>query len=194
MTSRPSDVRPLLEFLGLTYAATWICWAAAVAVMRAGDAGFTAVSPAAGTLFLLGTIAPSLVALALTASGEGANAAGVLFSRIFKWQVNARWYVFAVGYIATIKLTAALVCRVATGAWPRFGGEHWYVILAALTISTWTQAGEEIGWRGYALPRERGTAADATSLVAWIATALLWLAAAYFLVRMRGIRTLQLSA
>src|SRR5207245_3974942 len=39
------------------------------------------------------------------------------------------------------------------GGWPRFGAEPWYGILAAIGLSTPFQAGEEIGWRGYALPR-----------------------------------------
>jgi membrane protease YdiL (CAAX protease family) len=67
--------------------------------------------------------------------------------------VAARWYVFAIGYIPAVKLTVALVHRVATGAWPRFGSEPWYLIPFAIAISTPVQAGEEIGWRGYALPR-----------------------------------------
>src|SRR5882672_8877153 len=36
---------------------------------------------------------------------------------------------------------------------PRFGDEPWYLILGAIAVSTPFQAGEEIGWRGYALPR-----------------------------------------
>src|SRR3989441_1569380 len=40
-----------------------------------------------------------------------------------------------------IKLTAALVQRVATGAWPRLGSEAWYVIPVAVAFSTPFQAG-----------------------------------------------------
>jgi len=67
--------------------------------------------------------------------------------------VAAGWYLFALAYIPAIKLTVALVHRLATGAWPRLGDEPWYGILAAIAFSTPFQAGEEIGWRGYALPR-----------------------------------------
>jgi uncharacterized protein len=145
--------RPLLAFFSLTYAATWTCWAAAAAISR----GSAPTDPASGTLtsalILLGTISPSLVALALTERAEGRNATQALLGRLFLWQVSARWYVFAVGYIAAIKLTAALVHRVVTGAWPRFGDDSWYLMVAAIAVSTWVQAGEEIGWRGYALPR-----------------------------------------
>jgi membrane protease YdiL (CAAX protease family) len=54
-----------------------------------------------------------------------------------------------------VKLTVALLHRVLLGAWPRFGGEAWYVMLAATIFSTIVggQSGEEIGWRGFALPR-----------------------------------------
>lgn len=76
-----------------------------------------------------------------------------LLRRILHWQVGARWYVFAAGYLAAIKLTAAILHCLVTGAWPQFGPTPWYIMLLAVAISTWTQAGEELGWRGYALPR-----------------------------------------
>jgi len=263
--------RPLLTFFSLTFAVTWTCWFAAGAISHGNEAAAPALAILTEALFLLGTFAPGLVGLALTQLGEGRAATGALFGRIFHWHVGARWYVFAVGYMPAIKLSAALVHRVVTGAWPRFGQEAWYVMAGAIVISTWVQAGEEIGWRGYALPRlsdrfglapasvilgmiwatwhlplflvpgadtfgqsfplyllqvtalsvamawlywrtdgslllvmllhaavnntkdivpsavpgARNPLALSTSLVAWITVALLWIAAAYFLVRMR---------
>src|SRR6185436_9669250 len=92
---------------------------------------------------------------ALTARAEGGEGVRALLGRLFAWRVGVRWYVFAVGYIAAIKLAVALIHRALYGAWPRFGTETWYVIAAATVFSTVIggQAGEEIGWRGYALPR-----------------------------------------
>lgn len=104
-------------------------------------------------MFLLGVFAPGITAVALTARHEGRAATEALIGRILKWDVGARWYVFAIGYMPAIKLMVALVYRIATGEWPRFGQEPVFIMLAAIMISTWVQAGEEIGWRGYALPR-----------------------------------------
>jgi membrane protease YdiL (CAAX protease family) len=139
----------VLKFFSLTFAAAWICF------MIAGELSSKHPSLAGlrWSLLLLGTFAPSLVALTLTARTEGRAGMVALLRRIFEWRVKVRWYVFAVGYMAAIKVAVALVHRVVTGTWPRLGQEAWYIVVAAIAISTWTQAGEEVGWRGYALPR-----------------------------------------
>ena len=137
----------LVTFFVLTYAVMWTCFIT-VAAARIPVHG-----PLGTLLLYLGTFAPSLAALWLTARAEGSSGVRVLLGRAFQWQVATRWYVFAVAYIPAVKLTVALVHRVATGAWPRFGNEPWYLIPVAIAISTPFQAGEEIGWRGYALPR-----------------------------------------
>jgi membrane protease YdiL (CAAX protease family) len=145
--------RPLVTFFSLTYAATWICWTAAGAISGGSAPAAPAPVALAGMLLLLGTFAPGLIALALTERAEGRAATRALLRRVFRWDVGARWYLFAVGYFPSIKLSVALVHRAATGQWPRFGEEPWYLMMAAIVFSTWVQAGEEIGWRGYALPR-----------------------------------------
>jgi len=137
---------PLVKFFVLTYAVMWSCFIPVAA-------GIPAYAPLGAVLLLLGTFAPSLVAVWLTARAEGDSGLGALLGGVLRWRVAARWYLFALAYIPAIKLTVALVHRLATGAWPRFGDEPWYGILAAIAFSTPFQAGEEIGWRGYALPR-----------------------------------------
>lgn len=145
--------RPLLKFFSLSFAAAWICWIAAGAISHRSDPGDPALATLVGALFLVGTFSPGLIALALTERADGRAGTRALFRQIFKWKVGARWYVFALAYIPAIKVLVALMYRIITGAWPPFGQEPLYIMAAALLISTWAQAGEEIGWRGYALPR-----------------------------------------
>jgi hypothetical protein len=119
-------VRSLFKFLSLTYVVSWIAWTAAAAILRVATpqpSGFVAIR---GFLYLLGVFAPSLVALAITARAEGRVGALALLHRTTRWKVRGRWYVFAAGYMAAIKLAAARLLRIATGAWPAFGDEPFY--------------------------------------------------------------------
>ncbi|MGH9837185.1 MAG: lysostaphin resistance A-like protein [Blastocatellia bacterium] len=143
-------MRSLLAFFSLTYVASWTLWAAAATISGGTAAQPSGRSVLSGLLFLVGTIAPSLVALALA---DGRTGRLALLRQIGEWPAAARWYVFAAGYFAAIKLGVALVHRIATGAWPAFGQTPWYLMAVAIVFSTPVQAGEEIGWRGYALPR-----------------------------------------
>ncbi|HEY8187159.1 MAG TPA: CPBP family intramembrane glutamic endopeptidase [Pyrinomonadaceae bacterium] len=146
-------MRSLLKFFTTTYIVSWILWIAAAAILRVATSqpsGFLVLS---GLLYLLGVFAPSLVALALTARADGSAGMLALLRRTVKWSVGVRWYVFAVLYMAAVKLGVALVYRIVTSAWPAFGQEPLYLMAIAIVFSTPVQAGEEIGWRGYALPR-----------------------------------------
>ena len=140
----------LVGFFLLTFAFTWTAWLAPAALAAPGDAGFFGVG---GPVFLLGVFAPAFVALALTAYGEGRAGVARLLARIGRWHVGARLYLFAISYMAATKLFAALIHRIAMGAWPSFGDTPLPLMLGAILVSTWVQAGEEVGWRGYALPR-----------------------------------------
>lgn len=137
-------------FFLLTFALTWTAWLGSAVLAAPGYAGFFGIG---GPVFLLGVFAPAFVALALTAYGEGRGGVARLLARIGRWQVGARLYLFAIGYMAATKLLAALIHRIAMGAWPTFGDTPLPLMLGAILVSTWVQAGEEVGWRGYALPR-----------------------------------------
>src|SRR6266516_7926155 len=116
-------MKPVVKFFVLTYAVMWACGISVEA------AGIPVYAPIGGVLVLLGTFAPSLVALWLTARTEGDGGVRALLGGVLRWQVAVRWYVFALAYIPAIKLTVALIHRLATGAWPHFGDEPWYLIL-----------------------------------------------------------------
>src|SRR5437588_1285599 len=134
--------RPLLTFFALVYFTTWACF---IAARSAGALKWP--------LLILGSFTPSAFAVILTARTDGRAAVRGLLRRLLQWRVGARWYVFALTYMAAIKLAVALISRAVTGAWPPFGSyPAWYVVLA-----TWLAAmilggplGEELGWRGYA--------------------------------------------
>lgn len=144
-----------LKFFGLTFAATWFLWAVALMLSPGGDSG-TATGAVAAIIFLIGVAAPGIVALPLTYRDEGASAAAALVGRALHGRVDVRWYVFALGLMPATKLLVALLHRLMMGEWPVFGETRWYVMAGAIMMSTWVQAGEEVGWRGYALPRLAG--------------------------------------
>lgn len=142
-------------FFLLTFAATWTSWFVAW-IMSGGSA--SAGFPGSGLpmlVFYLGVFSPAFVAVLLTARHEGEPGVHALLRRLIQWRVAPRWYLFAIAYLAAIKLAAAVTHRLALGVWPRFGTEPLYLMIAATIGSTivFGQAGEETGWRGYALPR-----------------------------------------
>jgi uncharacterized protein len=141
-----------MMFFILVFAVTWSSWYVAHQLFVSGDENQNALR----TLFLyVGTFAPGLVAIGLTSWRQGDAGVRALLRRLVKVDVPAKWYVFALTFMIAIKLTVAVIYRVAVDVWPRFGVEPWYLMLGATLVSTllFGQAGEELGWRGFALPR-----------------------------------------
>ena len=135
----------LLGFFALTFLLTWTLWI-----------GSASAGPLRTPLLYLGLLAPAFVALSLTARTEGRTAVVALLRRLAEWRVPGRWYLFALGYMIAIKLGVAIVHRLTTGAWPRFAEDalqYLFLGVAGSMVTFWGQTGEEIGWRGYALPR-----------------------------------------
>jgi membrane protease YdiL (CAAX protease family) len=98
---------------------------------------------------VLALFAPTTAALVVTGMTEGKKGVGTLLRRVLDWRVPARWYLVAIGLPLLLALAAI-------GLYTLFGGSYTFqegnplvvtLVLALLVI------GEEIGWRGFALPR-----------------------------------------
>lgn len=137
----------LIVFLVFAYLLMWVCFFAVAFT------GMSANSPLGYSLLLLGAFAPAIVAVAMTALSAGEDGVRALLRPALRWQVAGKWYVFALAYIAALKLCAALIYRLSKGTWPHFGDGSLYLIPIAIAFSTPFQIGEEAGWRGFALPR-----------------------------------------
>jgi uncharacterized protein len=149
--SMPTSAAPVSEvvvFFLVAYAITWVLFISAGLMSGISDGVRL-------PLLLVGSFAPSLTAVGLTARTDGRAGVRELLGRLLRWRVRIRWYVFALGYFAAVKLAVAVIERIADGHWPRFGGNAWYAVVIAIVVAgiLGGPLGEEVGWRGYALPR-----------------------------------------
>jgi hypothetical protein len=107
--TRPESAGELVAFFALSYAVTW---AAFITVAR----WMPAQTAAGYALVLFGAYTPGIVALFLTARTEGSGGVRALLRRILIVDAPMRLYVLALTYIAVIKVIAAILHRLATGA------------------------------------------------------------------------------
>lgn len=157
LTRRQQSIRQLLLFFGGTYALTWSIvglyiiaggWAVGnLGPMRPG-------SPA----FYLAVAAPSISALALTARYGGLPGVFALLRRLVAFRVSALWAAVALLGYPILWLLVALAQRLVHGHADTLDLTPWLVTLPALLlgghlIRDGGALGEELGWRGYALPR-----------------------------------------
>jgi membrane protease YdiL (CAAX protease family) len=130
-------IHPLLAFFSLTYLLTW--WVAPLSVT-----GFP--------VFPYGPDVAAVVVVALTAGRTGIRR---LVRQLTVWRVSPVWYCVALGLPAFIGLSAAATTG-ALGApaasMPGPGSLLEFVLILPVMVVVGGPLGEELGWRGYALP------------------------------------------
>lgn len=169
MASDGISRHPLLSFVLLTVAISWPAWGALAAfdLVPGIDVG--------GVLWLVGGLGPPIAAVVVVWTTEGPSAARRLLGRLTRWRVRGRWYAVAL-LLPGLVVGAALV--IDAGVFdvstplptlellPLFVGS----ILANMLIGGGL---EEIGWRGFALPRLQ---ASYSALTASLAIGVVWVA------------------
>jgi membrane protease YdiL (CAAX protease family) len=156
---------PLLTYLLLAFAVTWVVWAPrALAAQDRIDAGW--VEALGGTW----TYGPAVAAVLAAAWTGGRPALRELRGRVLRWRVGWGWLVLVVVGLPVGLQAATLALAVPFGAEiselrPTVGVVALLVAVVALSLTD--GLGEEVGWRGYALPRllERTRAVDASLLL-----------------------------
>jgi len=111
------------------------------------------------SLHYLFSFGPMLASIIVTAWIGGAGGLKELWSRITRWRVGWRW--FAISTLSPVVLfaVAALVAWILTGDAPNLyllGQANYLPYLGIGVLPIWLATygfGEEIGWRGFALPR-----------------------------------------
>jgi membrane protease YdiL (CAAX protease family) len=125
---------PLIEFFVLAYLLTWWIYP----LLR--------FSPLLGIFGLFG---PALAAIIMAAVTGGKSGVKQLLSRVVLWRVGVRWYLIALGL--------PTVLSIATAGLSYLLGASDFIQVGALTVLELVLfvlvVGEELGWRGYALPR-----------------------------------------
>ena len=125
---------PLFFYFLLAYALTWIL------------TPLIAISPLYG---LPGLFAPAIAAVLVTHITEGREAVRQLLGRLRIWRVGAQWYLFALAFPLPV---SAIIMYLGV----LFGAPN-QVQLSPVTglslVIFMMVVGEEIGWRGYALPK-----------------------------------------
>ena len=127
---------PLLAYFVLAYALAWMLIPLVVSV-----------SVAFGLLALFG---PTIAAITVTGVVEGRSGVRQLLRRAVQWRVPIKWFAVAVGMPLLLSLTVVVLNAVELGkpiAIVPNEAPVFTLILGLLVV------GEEIGWRGFALPR-----------------------------------------
>src|SRR5215216_5318901 len=154
---------PLITFFVLTYVLTWAIESPLVFLTDS----VTAIQGL--VLVMLASNVPSAVAIVLTAIVFGRGALRKLLGRLLIWRVNPLWYLVVV--LGPVALVGGMV-----GLNTLLGGPALSLGMPLVSVAIFfgfsifpgSGLGEEIGWRGYVLPRlqSRMSALSAALLIA----------------------------
>jgi membrane protease YdiL (CAAX protease family) len=158
--------RPLLTYFILAFVITWSIGGTAVFASDWFTRTFGELN-ASNPMFFLAVYAPSMLSIALTALFEGRAGLRALFARLDPRRCHPVWYLVVIGGFLGLTAIAGWIGEALGG-----GAPMWKIsgAISALAFALFLDAGplgEELGWRGFALPRmlERWTPVTASLIL-----------------------------
>jgi len=144
------------SYFFLAYVISWIVWAPLVASAQGWYEG-----PVSPYLYALGFMGPMVAAVVVTGIHEGAAGVRRLLGQGLRYRIGIRWYLFALFVPPVLFGLSAAIAYLLGDPWPDW---HLYgrmddVFPGLGLVASWLGhlfivcMGEEVGWRGYALPR-----------------------------------------
>ncbi len=178
--TRENRIRSFLLYGTIAYA---VSWAIEIPLALKAEGIISAEIPYA--IHYLAAFGPFVAAIVLTWREGGPAGLKELFTRIVKWRVEPVWWIVALSPLLLF-LIVSFVLRIAQGSWLDFailGRFDFLPDLGLTSILVWLATygvGEEIGWRGYFLPRlQRDRTAWSATLILWVVWAV-WHVPSFF--------------
>ncbi len=168
LVQRTAKRHALVLFFLLSYIISWLIWG--LGQRMENDI----------VLSWLGSFGPALSALVVTGVSEGRDGLRELLSRLFRWRVGLKWYLVSLLLVPVVGLTIAVLYVLLNGLASELPeAEYWHstlwqqilVWVAGIWLGVAIAPGEELGWRGYALPKLQ---ARVHPLAASVLLGLLW--------------------
>jgi membrane protease YdiL (CAAX protease family) len=160
---------PLPTFFALSYALSWALWIP-LTILRDRVPG-----PYVFVALLIGSNVPSAVAILLTVAGRRPHSTRELLDRLLIWRIGVQWY------LLLLAPTALVVGAITWAAMERGGSRAVLavplvsaVVTVAFMIFPGSALGEEIGWRGFALPHLQSARTALTASLVLGALHALW--------------------
>lgn len=138
---------PVVAFYILAFLFSWLGWVPQALYARG-------LFPFSNPLFgLLGGVGPTLAAVVVTLALREKDGIRNLFGPLFRLRAAPSWYVLVFVFWFGVAGLALGIGTLFGQPFPEIGGFPWWSLLPVFVTMLLSNVWEEIGWRGFALPR-----------------------------------------